>query len=503
MSPQEQFAPGTLFGAGRFVIESILGHGGMGVVCLANDEILNKRVALKFLSPAIQHNPTALEIMRSETRKSLELTHPNIIRIYDFHHFADELPFISMEYVEGITMSYLKSQQPERLFAWEMLEPLMPQLCAALQYAHNEGIIHRDLKPANMMLDQRQRVKLADFGLSVNTADAVEDHVDMGSSGTPSYMSPQQLVGVPSKPTDDIYALGASLYELLTSKPPFYEGDVPPQVRESTPARLEDRLRELGLTNVIPPHVSMLIMLCLAKDPDLRPQSMADVAEQLQVSRGDILPERKSELPPGLGRDAEGKKSMGYRGKSALGPVLAFGFVAFALAVIVSKRSAESTEPETAPPVVQSGKPVEEAFPASAKPFQILSPDDIFAGASEILLHKESGKVGTGSAKAFTQRELGTGNDTWLRSSRGAFASLKQPPWAGRDGLRSEQTGVDVLSGGGPSLSHAQAGADGSNSFRRRPMDGRRRIDRRSYSEVEHFPGRARRSQMGDHSGKG
>ncbi|MGY8675237.1 MAG: hypothetical protein ACKVHO_21910 [Verrucomicrobiia bacterium] len=95
--------------------------------------MLNKRVALKCLSPAIQHNPTALEIMRSETRKSLELTHPNIIRIYDFHHFADELPFISMEYVEGITMSYLKSQQPERLFAWEMLEPLMPQLCAALQ----------------------------------------------------------------------------------------------------------------------------------------------------------------------------------------------------------------------------------------------------------------------------------------------------------------------------------------------------------------------------------
>jgi hypothetical protein len=147
--------------------------------------------------------------------------------------------------------------------------------------------------------------------------------------------------------------------------------------------------------------------------------------------------------------DAEGKKSMGYRGKSALGPVLAFGFVAFALAVIVSKRSAESTEPETAPPVVQSGKPVEEAFPASAKPFQMLSPDDIFAGASEILLHKESGKVGTGSAKAFTQGELGTGNDTCLRSSRGAFASLKQPPRAGREAhsllflKRLEATGFD------------------------------------------------------------
>ncbi|MBG87511.1 MAG: hypothetical protein CMO80_11505 [Verrucomicrobiales bacterium] len=140
MSPDERFAPGTLFGAGRFVIESILGRGGMGVVCLAKDEMLNKRVALKFLSPSIQYNPIALEIMRSETRKSLELTHPNIIRIYDFHHFADELPFISMEYVEGITMNYLKAQQ---------LEPFMPQICAALNYAHGEGIIHCDVNSAN------------------------------------------------------------------------------------------------------------------------------------------------------------------------------------------------------------------------------------------------------------------------------------------------------------------------------------------------------------------
>jgi serine/threonine protein kinase len=431
--PQEQFAPGTLFGAGRFAIERILGRGGMGVVCLATDEMLNKQVALKFLSPAIQHNPTALEIMRSETRKSLELTHPNIIRIYDFHHFAGELPFISMEYVEGITMSYLKSQQPDRLFAWEMIEPLMPQLCAALQYAHGEGIIHRDLKPANMMLDQRQRMKLADFGLSVNTADTTDDHVDMGSSGTPSYMSPQQLVGAPSKPTDDIYALGASLYELLTSKPPFYEGDVPQQVRESTPQRLEDRLRDLGLTNSIPSHVSMLIMLCLAKDPDLRPQSMADVAEQLQVSFSEIVPDRKSEPPSARSIAGEGTKPRGYRGKSALGPVLAFGFVAISLAVIINKRSqpdeATNTEPNTASPP----KVAESAFPRSDKAFTLMEPTGMFAGSSEILLFKDLGKTGSGSATGFDKRRVGTANAHWLCNARRVFASLKTPQRAGRE----------------------------------------------------------------------
>lgn len=279
------FLAGAKFGQGRYLLERELGQGGMGVVWLALDTELNEHVALKFIPPAIRRDANALDELRRETQKSRKLTHPNIVRIHDFFRFEGEPPFICMEFVEGTTLSSLKVEQPSRVFDWDYLKPLITQLCMALDYAHSEGVVHRDLKPANMMVDTRGRLKLADFGLAASITDSMSRvSMDMGASGTPCYMSPQQMDGKPPKASDDIYALGATLYELLTSKPPFHSGDVLHQVRKLPPDPIGQRLADFEITNPVPSDVAAMVMACLSKDPARRPPSAAAVGQWVGIN---------------------------------------------------------------------------------------------------------------------------------------------------------------------------------------------------------------------------
>jgi serine/threonine protein kinase len=275
-------------GAGRFTLVRALGRGGMGEVWLAQDERLGESVALKFLPPEVRADPVALDDLRRETARSHRLSHPNIVRIHDLHEEPGGMAFIAMEYVDGSTLAGLRLQQPERVLSWEFLRPLVQQLCAALDYAHGEKVIHRDLKPANVMVDGKKRLKLADFGIAATVSDSVSRVSGRhATSGTLPYMSPQQLAGKRPSVADDIYALGATLYELLTSKPPFYTGDLTHQVLHEPPEPLDERLVRLELANPVPPDVAALIMACLAKDPAQRPQSARAVAEWvgLEITR--------------------------------------------------------------------------------------------------------------------------------------------------------------------------------------------------------------------------
>lgn len=233
-------------------------------------------------------DPEAVDGLRREVSKSRKLSHPNIVRIHDLILSDDEPPFVSMEYIEGSNLSELKIAQPQQLFAWDSIEPVVRQLCSALDYAHQEKVVHRDLKPGNMMLDAEGRLKLADFGLAATLSESMSRMTaDLGSSGTPPYMSPQQLDGRVPKAADDIYSLGATIYELLTSKPPFFAGDIMHQVRAIPPQPMAERLADLELENSIPQAVAAMVMACLSKEREQRPESARIVAEWIGLDMGD------------------------------------------------------------------------------------------------------------------------------------------------------------------------------------------------------------------------
>src|SRR5438477_3067754 len=233
---------------GRYTLVRILGRGGMGVVWLARDEKLDRDVALKFLPELIVHDAAVLDEMKRETKRSLELTHHNIVRIYDFAD-DNQSACISMEYVDGPTLSALRVERPDKVFKVAEIAPWIEQTCEALVYAHERAkIVHRDLKPANLMLNSKGDLKVADFGIARSLTDSVSMlTMARGTSGTLVYMSPQQIDGKRASHLDDIYSLGATIYELLTSKPPFYSGAIEHQIKEIPVPSMADRRVELGI----------------------------------------------------------------------------------------------------------------------------------------------------------------------------------------------------------------------------------------------------------------
>src|SRR5215831_4494768 len=250
------FAPGTVL-AQRYRIIYLLGRGGMGEVYRADDLVLGQPVALKFLPAA---SDAALTRFRNEVRTARQVSHPNVCRVYDIGE-ADGLTYLSMEYVDGEDLASLlrrigKIPQDKALeIAW--------QLCAGLAAAHHKGVIHRDLKPANIMLDGRGYVRITDFGIA-----GVAAQIRDVRSGTPDYMSPEQMAGKEVTPRSDIYALGIVLCELLPGQ------------------RLPLRPAEPG-TAALDPAVERVIQRCL--DPVLNLRAPSAMAVSAALPGGDLL----------------------------------------------------------------------------------------------------------------------------------------------------------------------------------------------------------------------
>jgi serine/threonine protein kinase len=273
---------------GRYTLLKVLGRGGMGIVWLAHDEELERDVALKFLPDLMIKDRAVFDQLRREAKRSLELTHPHIVRIHDFVH-DERSGCISMEYIDGETLSNLRAGKEQRVFEPGEIATWIGQLCDAMDYAHKRAnIIHCDLKPANLMVNQRGDLKITDFGIARSLSDSMSRlTAEQGRGGTLVYMSPQQLNGERCTHLDDIYSLGATIYELLTSKPPFYSGNIDRQICERVAPPMTERRREFNVESAAIPQIwEKTVATCLAKDPSKRPQSAVEVAHQLQLPTG-------------------------------------------------------------------------------------------------------------------------------------------------------------------------------------------------------------------------
>jgi YVTN family beta-propeller protein len=256
-------------------IESVLGRGGMSVVYLAEDPRLKRRVALKLLAPALGADEAFRERFLEESQLAASLDHPNVVPIYEAGEADDQL-YIAMRYVEGQDLKQLLRNgalDPERAIR------LCAQVADALDFAHGRSLVHRDVKPSNVLLDPKEHVYLADFGLTKRVGEGRT--VEPGLFGTIDYVAPEQIRGDDVDGRADVYALGCLLYECLTGEAPFRRASDAATLY----AHLEDAPPTLvGLEEVLP--------RALAKEPDERFQICSELIEAAREALGIAKPRR-------------------------------------------------------------------------------------------------------------------------------------------------------------------------------------------------------------------
>jgi predicted Ser/Thr protein kinase len=265
-----RFLPGTVL-AGRYRIVAPLGRGGMGEVYRADDTRLGQPVALKFLPASFSEDADRRRRLLAEVRLARRVAHPHVCRVWDVGE-VDGQDFLAMEYVDGENLESLL-RRVGRL-PQDRAVRMARELCAGLAAAHDQGILHRDLKPANVMVDGRGHVKLADFGLAAAIEDLSDEDV---RSGTPAYMSPEQVEGREVSVRSDVYALGLVLYELFTGQVAYPARTLADAARrgETPPPRASTHVGNLD------PTIERVIERCLESDPARRPPTATAVAASL------------------------------------------------------------------------------------------------------------------------------------------------------------------------------------------------------------------------------
>jgi len=269
---------GDLLG-GRYEILQLLGEGGMGAVYKARDLEVERTVALKLIRPEMASNPSILARFKQELLTAHQVTHKNVIRIYDLAE-ADGVKFITMEFVEGHDLRQLLRQHGK--FEPDEAINIIRQVCMALEAAHTAGIIHRDLKPQNIMQDKSSRILVMDFGLARSVES--EGMTQTGALlGTIEYMSPEQAMGKPLDQRSDLFAVGLIFYELLSGRMP-YKAET---AMASLLMRNQERavpLSEIDAT--VPAGLSDIVSRCLERDLTRRYQTAAEIVADLDAWQG-------------------------------------------------------------------------------------------------------------------------------------------------------------------------------------------------------------------------
>ena len=257
----------------HYQIESTLGQGGMGVVYLAEDLVLRRRVALKFLNPELARDADARKRFLNEGRAAATLGHPNAAVLYEVGTEGDDL-FLAMEYVPGVTLRELLADGP---LQWvEVLDTAL-EVLAALREAHGKGIIHRDIKSQNVRRTPDGRIKVLDFGLAKILGGSTITR-EGSIVGTVAYMSPQQVVGEELDGRSDLYSLGIVMYELLTARLPF-TGDQ--EVAVAHALLHEDPITIRELSPEVPAELEHIVFKAMMKSVASRYQSAEEMAEDL------------------------------------------------------------------------------------------------------------------------------------------------------------------------------------------------------------------------------
>src|SRR5262245_29584606 len=317
---------------GPYEILAPLGAGGMGEVYRARDTRLERTVAVKVLPPFLSSSPEARQRFEREAKAISKLSHPNICALHDVGREGD-VEFLVMEYLEGETLAARLAKGP--LPTGQTLR-IGAETAGALEMAHRHGIVHRDLKPANVMLT-KAGVKLLDFGLakagepetsavSMTSAPTVVQAVTQEGTilGTLSYMATEQLEGKKIDSRTDIFALGATLYEMATGRKAFSgdsQASVISSILTSNPPAIS------AISPMTPPALDRLVRTCLAKDPDDRWQSAGDVARELKWM---------GEAPAGV--PAAAAHAVGPRWRERIAWLLAAGTL-LAAALVLALRS--------------------------------------------------------------------------------------------------------------------------------------------------------------------
>ena len=281
----------------RYELGEILGFGGMSEVHLARDLRLHRDVAVKVLRADLARDPSFYLRFRREAQNAAALNHPAIVAVYDTGEArtpAGPLPYIVMEYVDGVTLRDIvhnDGPMPPR----RALE-VIADACQALNFSHQHGIIHRDVKPANIMISKTGAVKVMDFGIARAIADTGNPVTQTAAViGTAQYLSPEQARGERVDARSDVYSLGCVLYEMLTGQPPFV-GDTPVSVAYQHVR--EDPVPPSQKHGGISPELDAVVLKALAKNPDNRYQSAAEMrADLVRVHSGE-KPEAPKVLTP-------------------------------------------------------------------------------------------------------------------------------------------------------------------------------------------------------------
>ena len=262
---------------GRYKYIERIGRGAFGTVLLMEDTVVDERLILKFLNPSISQDEEMMQRFVHELRYSRKITHPNVIRIYDFLHIRGNYA-ISMEYFPSHTLGGEVSDG--KPLALRRAVRLGMDVAKGMTVAHTVGIVHRDLKPANVLINDEGVVKIVDFGVAAAQHQGDTQLTKTGYViGSPKYMAPEQILGKKVDERADIYSLGVIMYEMLTGTPPYHRGDHMSVMYQHVQGRAKP---PIDLNPALPKGVSDVVMKCMSVDKEKRYSSMEEVSVALE-----------------------------------------------------------------------------------------------------------------------------------------------------------------------------------------------------------------------------